>query len=164
MDIIRRGQAMPLANSQARQPFDIDMRKVGDAVKKGGVGGLLAGNPIAGAAIGGLFNAAQQAAPQLGGLFGNSYQGMHTGGDVPALSRGVQLGGAYDVYADRSGRNTWAVSNGDSIVSRDGGTGWTSVTSNVNGKGPVTTIQNDSQLATNRDPSTMTPIFGVALG
>jgi hypothetical protein len=34
------------------------------------------------------------------------------------------------------------------------------LTSNVNGKGPVTTIQNDSNLATNRDPSTMTPIWG----
>jgi hypothetical protein len=160
MDIIRRGQAMPLANSQARKPFDMDMRKVGDAVKSGAGMGLLAGNPIAGAVMGGLFNAAKQAGPQLGGLLGGSYQGMHTGGDVPALSRGVQLGGAYDVYADRSGRNTWAVSNGDSVVSRDGSTGWTSVTSNVNGKGPVTTIQNDSNLATNRDPSTMTPIWG----
>jgi hypothetical protein len=140
MDIIQRGQAMPLANSQARKSSDL--RSVLGNFSKGanldnplGILGALV-NPQQAAIRGGL-NAGKGI---LSGI-ANNYQGMHTGGDVPALSRGVQLGSAYDVYGDRSDRNTWAVSNnGKAVVSRDADTGWTSVTSNVNGKGPVTTI------------------------
>jgi hypothetical protein len=88
------------------------------------------------------------------GIFNNNGTG------APSLAGATELGSAYDVYADRSDNDTYAVANSGSVVSRDAGTGWVAVTSDVNGKGPVTTIQNDSNLATNRDPSTMTPIWG----
>ena len=137
MDMINRGRSMPQAGAPGKslKDIDVDWKKAG---QKALVGGLLGGVP--GAIAGGLFSAGKQAAPQLGGILGGNYQGMYTGGGVPALSRGTQLGSAYDVYADRSDRNTWAVANSGNIVSRDADTGWTGVTSNTSGDRPVTTM------------------------
>jgi hypothetical protein len=68
------------------------------------------------------------------GIFNNNGTG------TPSLGGATQLGSAYDVYNDTSKNNTYSVANSGNIVSRDGGSGWTGVTSNVSGKGPVTTM------------------------
>jgi len=91
-------------------------------------GGLAGGIP--GAAVGLFSNPVKQA---ISG-------GMSMGGSsVPNFSNYKQVPTAYDVYSDNSGQDVFGVANSGAVVSKDASSGWTTVTSNVNGKGPVST-------------------------
>jgi hypothetical protein len=100
-------------------------------------GGLLGG--LAAGPIGGLVGRA--VGNQAGSFLANNYNGMLTGGNTPDLSRGTNVGTAKAAYsAPKSAGPVYGTASSGALVTVDPRTGQSSITSNVNGNGPVTTV------------------------